>query len=72
MKCLIASEGHVWMRGFFDQLPPRVRSRLANSAHNICRACMDEEAHALAVQRKERKPSIATYFAMAEMIERQQ
>jgi hypothetical protein len=72
VKCLIASEGYVWMRDFFDQLPPRVRSRLANSAHNICPACMDEKAHALAVQRKERKPSIATYFAMIEMIERQQ
>jgi hypothetical protein len=29
VKCLIASEGHLWMRGCFDRLPPVVRRRLA-------------------------------------------
>ena len=44
VKCLIASEGHLWMRGYFDRLPPVVRRRLAESRFNICPACMDEEA----------------------------
>jgi hypothetical protein len=69
VKCLIASEGHVWMRGFFDRLPRPVRSRLANSDHNICPACMTEEAAALAVQRGERRPSITTYFDAIKIIE---
>ena len=66
VKCLIASEGHLWMRGYFDKLPSQVRARLANSVHNICPACMDEEA-----RRRERKPSIAIYFTTIEAIERQ-
>jgi len=28
VKCLIASEGHLWMRGYFDRLHPVVRRRL--------------------------------------------
>jgi hypothetical protein len=58
VKCLIASEGHLWMRGYFDRLPRIVRQRLAESAFNICPACM------------ENKPSVATYFAVIEAIER--
>jgi hypothetical protein len=69
VKCLIASEGHLWMRGYFDKLPSQVRARLANSVHNICPACMDEDAHELAARHKERKPSIATYLAAIESIE---
>jgi hypothetical protein len=38
LKCLIASEGHLWMRGYFDRLPPIVRRRLAESDFNICTA----------------------------------
>jgi hypothetical protein len=71
VKCLIASEGHLWMRGYFDRLPSQVRMRLANSIHNICPACMDEEAHALAARCGQRKPSIATYFTTIASIERQ-
>jgi hypothetical protein len=44
--------------------------RLAESAFNICPACMDEEAHAAARQRKETKPSVGTYFRAIEAIER--
>jgi hypothetical protein len=47
-----------------------VRQRLAESAFNTFPACMDEEAHQAAFQRNETKPSVATYFAVIEAIER--
>ena len=71
VKCLIASAGHLWMCDWFDGFPQEVRERLRISPHNICAACMDIEAHKLAQQRKERRPSIATYFKLIEQIERQ-
>jgi hypothetical protein len=67
VKCLIASEGHVWMRSHFDLLPRSVRHRLAESRFNICPACMDEEARKAAPKRV---PTIATYFKVIEEIER--
>jgi hypothetical protein len=70
VKCLIASEGHLWMRNYFDRFPSGVRRRLAESAFNICPACMDKEAHTAARQRKEIKPSVGTYFRVIEAIER--
>jgi hypothetical protein len=70
VKCLIASEGHLWMRNYFDRFPSAVRRRLAESAFNICPACMDEEAHTAAQHRKETKPSVGTYFRVIEAIER--
>ena len=70
VKCLIASEGHLWMRDYFDRFPSAVRRRLAESAFNICSACTDEEAHTAARQRKETKPSVGTYFRVIEVIER--
>src|SRR5215472_12775557 len=69
VKCLIASGGHLWMRNYFDRFPSVVRRRLAESAFNICPACMDIEAHAAARQRKETKPSVGTYFRVIEVIE---
>lgn len=68
IKCLIASEGHLWMRDYFDWFPSVVRRRLAESAFNICPACMDKEAHTAARQRKERKPS-GTYLLVIKIIE---
>jgi hypothetical protein len=65
VKCLIASSGHLWMRNYFDRFPSAVRRRLAESAFNICPACMDEEAHKAAS-----RPTIATYFSVIEAIER--
>jgi hypothetical protein len=65
VKCLIASEGHLWMRSYFDRFPSAVRSRLADSAFNICPACMDIEAHRVAAQ-----PTAATYFDVIAAIER--
>ena len=70
VKCLIASEGRLWMQGYFDRFPSIVRRRLAESAFNICPACMDKEAHGAARQRKETKPSVGTYFRVIEAIER--
>ena len=70
VKCLIASEGHLWMRDYFDRFPVAVRQRLAASPFNICPACMDEEARREARQRKETKPSVAIYFTVITQIER--
>jgi hypothetical protein len=65
LKCLIASEGHQWMRGYFDRLPPVVRRRLAESDFNICPACMVIEA-----RRAASKPKVADYFALIKNIEK--
>ena len=70
IKCLIASEGHLWMKGHYDHLPPAVRQRLSQSAHNICAACLDIAAHSLAKERKT-KLSLGIYFATIAMIERE-
>ena len=70
VKCLIASEGRLWMQCYFDRFPSIVRRRLAESAFNICPACMDKEAQMAARQRKETKPSVSTYFRVIEAIER--
>jgi len=69
VKCLIASEGHLWMRGYFDRLPSPVRRRLADSAHNICPACMSEEAARVATRGRRRRPTLSDYFAVIEAIE---
>jgi hypothetical protein len=69
VHCLTNDAGHVWMHRF-DPLPPAVRRRLTESAFNICPACMDIDAHAVAAKRGERKPTVATYFRVIEEIER--
>jgi hypothetical protein len=69
VKCLIASEGHLWMQDYFDRFPSVVRRRLAESAFNICPACMDKEAHTAARQLKETKPSVGTYLLVIKTIE---
>jgi len=70
VKCLIASDGHLWMRGYFDRLPSPVRRRLADSMHNICAACMSEEAQRVAQARRLRRPTLSIYFAVIDAIER--
>jgi hypothetical protein len=70
VKCLIASEGHLWMRDYFDRFPSAVRRRLAESAFNICPACLDEEACVAASRRNEIRPTVAMYFIVIEAIER--
>jgi hypothetical protein len=66
VKCLISSEGHVWMKSHFDKLPRPVRKRLSESAHNICAACVWEEAQEVAP-----RPSLTIYLAVIGRIERQ-
>lgn len=70
VKCLIASGGHLWMRGYFDRLPSPVRRRLADSTHNICPACMSEEAARVAAAQRLKQPTISVYFAVIDAIER--
>jgi hypothetical protein len=41
--CLIATGGHLWMRHYFDGLPPTVRRRLCESPFNVCPACLATE-----------------------------
>jgi hypothetical protein len=41
--CLIATGGHMWMRGYFDTLPTTVRRRLRTSPFNLCPACLVTE-----------------------------
>jgi hypothetical protein len=69
VKCLIASEGHLWMRGYYDRLPKPVRARLAESPHNICAACLTEETERVAA-RLGKKLSVAIYLAVIAAIER--
>jgi hypothetical protein len=42
-KCLINTEGHMWMRSYFDDLPKAVRQRLRDSPFNLCPACLQTE-----------------------------
>jgi hypothetical protein len=39
-KCLINTNGHVWMKDFFDTLPRAARQRLRSSPFNLCPACL--------------------------------
>jgi hypothetical protein len=68
VKCLIASAGHLWMKHYFDRLPTAVRKRLTESRHNICPACLDEEARSRNLQVR---PTVAVYLEVIEAIERQ-
>jgi hypothetical protein len=64
--CLTADEGHVWMDSY-DQLPPDVRRRLAESRFNICPACMAIEARKVA---QRRRPTVSAYLSVIAAIER--
>jgi hypothetical protein len=70
VKCLIASSGHLWMRGYFDRLPPPVRRRLRESVFNICPACLQEEAQKAAQAHRLTRPSTEIYLRMIAAIER--
>ena len=69
VKCLIASAGHQWMRGYFDQLPSAVRHRLAQGRFNLCAACLTEEAERVAATRGLRRPTIGVYNDVITAIE---
>lgn len=70
VKCLTADAGHMWMPSY-DELPPAVRLRLANSRFNICAACMGIEAGRVAKARRLRRPTLAIYFDVIAAIERE-
>jgi hypothetical protein len=70
VKCLTLDAGHVWIH-YYDRLPPPVRRRLAESAFNICPACLWGEAARIAATRRLRQPSVAVYLAVIAEIERQ-
>jgi hypothetical protein len=70
VKCLTASEGHLWMRDYHDQFPKAVRQRLAASPFNICAACLDIEVREQAQRGRETNPTAAAYLAAIARIER--
>jgi hypothetical protein len=39
-RCWTATNGHIWMKGYFDTLPAAVRQRLRQSPFNLCPACL--------------------------------
>ena len=66
VKCLIASEGHLWMQGYYDRFPGGTHGR--EPLQHL--PAWDEEARREAHQRGKTKPSIATYFTVIAQIER--
>jgi hypothetical protein len=70
VKCLTADAGHVWIH-YYDDLPPPVRRRLAESEFNICSACLTCEAEKVAATQRLRSPTIGIYLALIESIEQQ-
>jgi hypothetical protein len=70
VKCLIASEGHLWMRRYFDNLPAPVRARLCENEFNICPACLQEGAQKLAHAHGLRRATTAIFMVALRSIER--
>jgi hypothetical protein len=71
VKCLIASEGHMWMKGYYDRMSPRVRSRLANSPFNICPACLNGQVNANSLLSRKSRATDADYFRCIEAVEQE-
>ena len=70
VRCLTADEGHVWMHTY-DELPPSVRRRLAESPFNLCPACVAIETNNVAADRGLQRPTLRIYFDVIRAIERQ-
>jgi hypothetical protein len=71
IHCWISSEGHLWMRGYFDTLPSAVRQRLRQSPFNICPACLVTKfAPKISKIKGSRQPERAL-FAAIEVMEAQ-
>lgn len=66
--CLINSEGHQWMAGYFDTLPVRVRQRLRSSPYNLCPACLQTKVLPK-VQSKPNTPREKLLLAAIEIME---
>jgi hypothetical protein len=69
--CLIATGGHLWMRGFFDALPVAVRQRLRSSPFNICAACLVTEVLPMVRRKHPNWTHEKLLFAAIEMMEAQ-
>jgi hypothetical protein len=57
------------MEDYFDRLPVEVRRRLADSRHNICAACLMQEARRQSPRRRRQPPTVEIYFALIAAIE---
>ena len=66
--CLIATGGHLWMRGHFDRFPSVVRQRLRKSPFNLCPACL--ETKVLPAVRRQH-PNWSQLFTAIEIMEAQ-
>jgi hypothetical protein len=69
--CLIATGGHLWMRGYFDDLPSPVRRRLRVSPFNLCPACLQTEVMPKLRRRHPTYSRDKLLFAAIEVMERQ-
>lgn len=69
--CLIATGGHLWMRGYFDALPVAVRRRLRESTFNICPACLVTEVMPTVQRQHPNWPRQKLLFAAIEVMEAQ-
>jgi hypothetical protein len=69
VRCLTGDMGSEWIHGL-DDLPAPVRRRLAESRHNVCPTCIDLETRAQPAARGLRRPTVSTYFAVIEAVER--
>ena len=69
--CLIATGGHLWMRGYFDALPVAVRRRLRELTFNICPACLVTEVMPTVQRQHPNWPRQKLLFAAIEVMEAQ-
>jgi hypothetical protein len=64
-RCWVSTEGHIWMCGYYDTLPPGVRRRLQQSRFNLCPACLTTYF----LPRARRRHRQAGFFAAIEIME---
>jgi hypothetical protein len=70
-KCWIATEGHIWMEGYFDTLPLSIRRRLRDSQFNLCPACLVTEFLPKVRLRHSGYSRVQALFAAIEVMESQ-
>jgi hypothetical protein len=66
-KCWIATGGHMWMKGYFDNLPFTVRQRLRNSPFNLCSACLVTEFLPKVKGRRSREQALLAAIEIMEL-----
>jgi hypothetical protein len=71
-RCRISNEGHRWMVGWYDDLPPTVRQRLRQSPYNLCAACL-RTIYVPKVRKRQRGLSYKqAFFVAIEIYEREE